>query len=179
MERRVIMVKEEDGDYNQKMRRAQEQWEEVPVEVQEPVEALFNQATEKGYELEEYEREWRRVGVAHAMMDFDEKDNELSSVTKTGLKVFPPFTGDVSWEECLDDFNELVEAYRPESLRIRLLRQAVGPEAKRSLDAYLMPAGLYTDFEEYTDRAADILGPAGGDWQIRRQAARCIQRTGE
>src|SRR5690349_3768785 len=64
-------------------------------------------------------------------------------------------------------------------LAFRLLRHVVGADARRRLDAYLMPAGLYTEFDQYAKQAAAILGPAGGDWQVRRQAIRCIQRNGE
>src|SRR4051812_47893201 len=36
-----------------------------------------------------------------------------------------------------------------------------------------MPPNLYTDFDEYAAKAAQILGPAGGDRLLRRRAARC------
>src|SRR3954466_11482293 len=173
------MLREHDEDFDQKMDNAQEEWERIPVDIRDRVDALFAQAVEKGHELLEHEREWRRVGVALAMLDDEDEKGDLTTVTKQGLKNFPRFSSEQNWEEYVSDFNELVEAARPASLRIRLLRQVIGSDSKRRLDAYLIPPNLYGDFDEYVSKAANILGPAGGGWQIRRQAPRCIQRNGE
>jgi hypothetical protein len=174
-----MLLGEYDEDFEQKMDNAQQEWDQIPEDIRDRFDALFASAVEKGHELLEHEREWRRVGIALAMLDDEDEKGDLSSFTKTGLKAFPQFSSELNWEEYVSDFNELVETNRPAGLRIRLLRQAIGSDSKRRLDAYLMPASLYTDFDEYVTKAANILGPAGGDWQVRRQAARCIQRNGE
>src|SRR5207248_1239485 len=83
------------------------------------------------------------------------------------------------WGSYLRDFDELIEPTRPTQLRIRMLRQVMGSEAKRRIDAYLMPSVLYSDFSEYVKEATPILEPPGGNNQAMRKAVRCIQRNGE
>ena len=127
------------GDYYVKMERARDQWEEFPEEVRGEVERHFSAARERGFEMEEWEYEWRRVGVAKNLQDAKGNEGELSSVTRTGIKNFPKFPDGGDWEGYLRDFDELIEPTRPAHLRIRMLRQAMGTEAKRRM-AFLVPA---------------------------------------
>src|SRR4051794_19162171 len=117
------------------MDNAQEEWDRIPVDIRDRVDALFAQAVEKGRELLEHEREWRRVGAALAMLEDEDEKGDLTTATKPELKNFPPFSSELNWEEYVSDFNELVEAARPASLRIGILRQVIGSDSKRRLDA--------------------------------------------
>ena len=149
------------GDYYYiKKEEARDQWDGFPEEVRGEVERHFASARDRGFEMEDEEYEWRRVGVAKNLMDAG-NEGELSSISKTGLKNFPKFTDGVDWETYLRDFDELIEPTRPAHFRIRMLRQVMGTEAKQRLDAYLMPSMLYTDFNEYAKDATPILEPPG------------------
>jgi hypothetical protein len=166
-------------DYHIKMEAAMDDWLDVPPAIQQEVERYFDQAKDGGFELAADEVEWRRVGVARGVMEAKEDEGNLGSITRAGIKNFPQFVDGGEWESYLRDFEELVEPTRPAYLRIRLLRQVVGPETKRRVDAYLMPAVLYSDFNEYVKDATLILRPPGGVRQAKRKAIRCIQRIGE
>src|SRR4051794_13830032 len=166
-------------NYQVKMEAAMDDWLEVPPAIQEEVERYFDQAKDRDFEMAADEVEWRRVGVARSLMEAKDDESQLSSFTRTGIKNFPQFVDGSEWESYLRDFDELVEPTRPAHLRIRMLRQVMGPEAKRRVDAYLMPAVLYSDFNEYVKDATLILRPPGGVRQAKRKAIRCIQRIGE
>jgi hypothetical protein len=148
-------------DYYVKMESARDQWDEFPEEVRGEVERHFVAARERGFEMERSEYEWRRVGVAKSLIEAKDGDDELGPVAKAGIKEFPKLTGQGDWEAYLRDFDELIEPAKPAHLRIRMLRQVMGTEAKRRLDSYLMPAMLYSDYNEYVRDATPILEPPG------------------
>src|SRR3954471_4195431 len=121
-------------EYRTKMEGALDAWEEVPLDVRSEVERHFKQARDRGYAMDEDEYEWRRVGVARSLIEAREDDGELSDLSKAGIRGFPKFADGSDWELYLRDFDELIEPTRSIQLRIRMLRQVMGSEAKKRND---------------------------------------------
>src|SRR4051812_13102348 len=160
-------------DYAVKMEAARDEWTEFSLEIQNQVDRHFSNAKDRGFEMPDEEYQWRRVGVARALTMAKEDEDDIDGVTKAGIRNLPKFMDGGDWRSYLHDFDELMSPTRPAYMRIRILRQVMGAEAKRQLDAYLMPAVLYSDYDEYVKDATPILEPRGGDRQAYREVIRC------